>query len=302
MFVVLFILSAANPTAVLAATTPSLGAAATYGVLSSTFSNTNPTTINGDVGFTTGSTLPLGVHTNYGSGAPYSQAGIDQGSALSSLASQPCTVTVSPGQDLSLLSQPLTPGVYCSTGAISIGTGGITLTGAGTYIFRATGALNTVAGSIVTLSPGVSACDVFWTPTATTLGANSTFAGTDIDNSGITVQSAVTWLGRALDFATTVTTDTDTISVPSCTAPVTSSRGSGSSGTSGQYVHPRPSVQIATTSLVTTTTVTSTTTPGFPNTGFPSERNSTPWNVIVLAGALMLAVTSSVLVLKKRAI
>lgn len=35
------------------ATTPSLGDAATYGVLSSTYTNTTITTINGDVGFTT---------------------------------------------------------------------------------------------------------------------------------------------------------------------------------------------------------------------------------------------------------
>lgn len=113
------------------------------------------------------------------------------------------------------------PGVYCTTGAASIGTAGITLNGAGTYIFRITGALTTVANSVVTLA-GASACDVFWTPTsATTLGANSTFVGTDIDASGITVGSTVTWTGRALAFGGTVTTDTDTISTSCAAAPAT---------------------------------------------------------------------------------
>lgn len=213
-----------GPTVVQAATSPSLGTASTYGVLSSTYTDTSAvTTVNGDVGFTTPpATAIAGVHTNYGSGAPYSTAGTDQNSALSNLASQVCTFSFAPGAiDLATDTThgPIgiyTPGVYCTTGATSIGTGGITLNGSGTYIFRISGALTTVANSVVTLN-GASACDVFWTPTAaTTLGANSTFAGTDIDASGISVGSTVTWTGRALAFGGTVTTNADTISAPSC--------------------------------------------------------------------------------------
>ncbi len=212
----------------LAATTPSLGMATTYGILSSTYTNTAAgTTVTGDIGFTTGPAVaPGGVHTNYGSGAPFATAGIDQGSTLSSLASQPCTFTFAPGAiDLATDTThgPIgiyTPGVYCtaSSSAASIGAGGITLNGSGTYIFRINGALTTVANSVVTLAGGASACDVFWTPTAaTTLGANSTFVGTDIDDSGITIGSTVTWTGRALAFGGTVSTTTDTITVPTCT-------------------------------------------------------------------------------------
>ena len=55
-----------------------------------------------------------------------------------------------------------TPGVYAIVGAADIGGGGtITLNGAGTYIFRMTGALNTSANSVVRLTGGASACDVF---------------------------------------------------------------------------------------------------------------------------------------------
>ncbi len=84
---VAFALGFAGPSAIFAATTPSLGASETYGVLASTYTNTTAgTTINGDVGFTTGpAVVPAGVHTNYGVGAPYATAGTDQGSALSTL-------------------------------------------------------------------------------------------------------------------------------------------------------------------------------------------------------------------------
>lgn len=212
-------------------TTPSFGAASTYSILSSTYTNTTAgTTVNGDIGFTTGpAVVPTGTHTNYGSGAPYSTAGTNQGSVLSNLASQPCTFTFANGPiDLATDTThgPIgvyTPGVYCTgaSSAASIGTAGITLSGSGTYIFRVNGALTTVDSSHVTLA-GASACDVFWTPTAaTTLGSNSTFVGTNIDASGITVGANTNWTGRALAFGGTVSTDTDTIAVPTCAAPGT---------------------------------------------------------------------------------
>ena len=208
---------------VYAATTPSLGTAASFGILSSTFTrNVGVTAITGDLGYTTLS--GSGSHTVTGSthvaDGTYSTAGTDQGTALTALAAQTCDFSFGSPTDLSLESQPLAPGVYCITAAASIGTGGITLSGAGTYIFRITGAFTTVANSDVTLTGGASACDVFWTPTeATTLGANTTFVGTVIDDSGISVGSTTSWTGRALAFGETVTTDTDTIAVPTCPEP-----------------------------------------------------------------------------------
>ncbi len=211
------------PTPVHAATTPVLGAAATYGVLASTYTNTTATTINGDVGFTTGPAItPAGTYTSYGSGAPYAMAGTDQGITLSNLNSQPCTFTFAPGAIN--LSTDIThgtagvyaPGVYCSAGAMDIG-GPLTLTGNGTYIFRPSGALTSTTGSIVTLSAGAVACDVFWTPAqATTLAANTAFTGTVIDDAGITVGANTTWTGRGLSFGGTITTDSDTITALVC--------------------------------------------------------------------------------------
>ncbi len=226
VFFVLVMFGFTGPIAVFAATTPPLGLAATYGVLGSTYTNTTAgTTINGDVGFTTGPAVaPLGVHTNYGSGAPYATAGIDQGSVLSALASQSCTFNF-PAGAINLSTDTThgaigvyAPGVYCSSGAMDVG-GPLTLSGSGTYIFRPVGALTTTAGAIVALTGGASACDVFWTPTAaTTLAANTTFIGTVIGAAGITVGANTTWTGRSLAFGGTVTTDMDAITVPTCTA------------------------------------------------------------------------------------
>lgn len=209
-----------------AATSPSLGAAAEYGILSSTYINVATSTVNGSVGFTSGPAVaPGGTHANYGVGAPYSTAGTDQGSALATgLTPQLCTFDFAAGAiDLSTDSTHgttavFTPGVYCVTGAMNI-SGPLTLSGSGTYIFRSTGALGTTDGSIITMS-GANACDVFWTPgAATTLGANTTFFGNVIDASAITVGAVTNWTGRALAFGGVVTTGlNDVITVPTCAA------------------------------------------------------------------------------------
>ena len=219
------------PSLVIAATTPSLGTAGTYGILSSTFTrNVGATTITGDVGYTTlsgGGTDVVSGATN--TPAP-AQSGTDQGTALTALNTQACTFTFASGPiNLSTdtthgTAGVYTPGVYCTGGssAASIGTAGITLNGSGTYIFRINGAFTTVNNSQVTLVGGATSCDIFFTPTAaTTLGANTTFVGTIIDDSGITVGNNTSWTGRALSFGGTVTTDTDTIN-STCTAPAAS--------------------------------------------------------------------------------
>lgn len=223
--VLFFSLGPMRTIAVQAATTPSLGTAATFGILSSTFTrNVGLTAVGGDLGYTTLS----GGGTNSLTGTLHvpspAQAGSDQNAALANLNGQECTFTfVSGAIDLAADTThgPIgvyTSGVYCVTGAMSVGTAGISLNGTGTYIFRSTGAFTTVDHSVVALG-GASACDLFWTPVATTLGANTTFLGTVIDNSGITVGNLTSWIGRALDFATTVTTDTNSITVPSCGTP-----------------------------------------------------------------------------------
>lgn len=85
------------------------------------------------------------------------------------------------------------PGVYCTDGAVTAAN--ITLSGAGTYIFRIAGALDTTAGDTITLTNGADPCNVFWTPTAaTTLAANTNFVGVVIANAtAINIGSNVFW-------------------------------------------------------------------------------------------------------------
>ena len=211
-----------------AATSPGLGAANTFVILSDTYSNTvSGTTLDGDLGYTTPpAVVPTVNGATHQEDSVYDQAGIDQNNALIALNNQPCSFNFAPGP-IDLASDTThgpvgtyTPGVYCIAGAASIGGGGtITLDGVGTYIFRMDGSLTTSPNSIVTLSGGASTCDVWWTPTqAATLGANSTFAGTIVDASGIAIGSTVLWEGQALALGGTVSTDTDTMSAPTCSA------------------------------------------------------------------------------------
>lgn len=332
------ILGLTGSMAAFAATTPSLGVAATYGVLSSTYTNTVlGTTINGDLGYTTGPAVAPTVNgTTYVVNGTYNQAGTDQGSVLSALAAQPCTFTFVDGAiDLATDTTHgaigvYTPGVYCIAGAASIGTAGITLNGNGTYIFRINGALTTVVNSHVTLS-GASACDVFWTPTqATTLAANTTFAGTVIDAAGITAGANSMWTGMALAFGGTVTTDATNIIVPVCTiAPPTPTPTPVPeivtpvvvNNTGSTLSTPAPNV-VNNTGTITSTpvnkivpivvyepapTLTSQVTPPItvvvprlPHTGIAPEGESTSWNIAVLAGILVLISTALIFIQRKR--
>jgi type VI secretion system secreted protein VgrG len=272
----LVLLVGASP--VSAATSPGIGAANSFNILSSSYVNTVAgTTMSSDLGYTTGPAVaPTVGGTTHVADSTYNQAGIDQGNALSTLNSQPCSFNFAPGP-IDLASDTThgpvgvyTPGVYCMSGAASIGGGAtITLTGGGTYIFRMDGTLTSSANSKVVLAGGASACDVWWTPTqATTLGANSTFAGTDIDASGVTIGDVVTWQGQALAFGGTVSTSRDTITSPVCAA----SRS--------------------------TTPSAPTTTPGLPNTG--TGVVSTGSDVLGLVVTIVVAAVGLYVIRKKR--
>ena len=88
------LVSLAQSDAALAATAPSLGSTSTYGVVSSTFTNSNTapqTIINGDVCFTTGPVTPPLTITGATVTPCPPATGVDQGLALADLNGQPCT-------------------------------------------------------------------------------------------------------------------------------------------------------------------------------------------------------------------
>ncbi len=223
------LLSLAHSNAAWAATAPPLGSTSNFGIVSSTFTNTaNPTVITGSVCYTTAPVLAPTTITGGPPKTPCDTEISDQGIALANLDSQLGTcISLGSAVDLSAAvvggGTPgvIPPGCYTSSGAMSVGST-LTLNGPGVYVFRpgagaTTAALNTAANSIVTLN-GACAGDVFWAPTAaTTLGANSSFSGTIIDAAGITMGSNAVLSGRALAGGGTVTTDANSITVPTCT-------------------------------------------------------------------------------------
>lgn len=213
-----------------AATAPNLGTASTYGIVSNTLTNTaGGTTVNGDVCFTTGPAVAVTSTNPPVVPCPPQVLLVDLPVALADLRAQALAPTCTPigaAVDLSLISigggvpGTFPPGCYSSTGAMSVGST-LILSGNGVYIFRPNGALNTAANSTVTLSNGACAGNVFWAPTATTLGANSAFVGSILDDtSNITLGNLATLAGRALAFGAggTVTTSSNTITVPVCAA------------------------------------------------------------------------------------
>jgi hypothetical protein len=155
---------------------------------------------------------------------------VDQGLALANLNGQPCTSLGAGAITLDSIvigANPpgtIPPGCYSSGGAMNVtATTTVTLNGPGVYIFRPGGALNTGANSRVILAGGACASNVFWAPVgATTLGANAalsptpTFVGNILDAAGITIGHFANLTGRALAFGGTVTTDANTITVPTC--------------------------------------------------------------------------------------
>jgi Ice-binding-like len=249
------VLSVAVPVTIFAATLPSLGTSDAHGIISSTFTNSNTalqTAINGDVCYTTAPVTPPITITGTITVPCSATTGTDQGSALADINSQACT---SLGASV-VLSGTYTPGCYSSTGSMDIALGTtVTLNGVGVYIFRSAGALTTGADSFVVLAGGASASDVFWAPVgATTLGAYTTggippvtptFVGNILDAAGITFGNFASLLGRAFAFGGTVTTDANTITVPSTSSlatlhvikVVSNSNGAGTAVSSDFNLH-----------------------------------------------------------------
>jgi hypothetical protein len=148
---------------------------------------------------------------------------VDQGAALANLNGQACTPIAGTLDAVVIGANPpgtFPPGCYSNAGALNITAGTtVTLTGNGVFIFRSAG-VTTGANSHVAVLGGACAADVYWAQTAAVNlgGALSTFAGNILDAAGITMGNTATLTGRALAFGGTVTTDTNTITLPACAA------------------------------------------------------------------------------------
>jgi hypothetical protein len=204
-----------------------LGTADSFAVLAGAgITNTGPTTVTGDLGTfptttITGSASLTVNGANHGGDAVTQQAKTDLVTAYSTAAGlKPATAIAA-----DLAGQTLKAGVYNSASSIGL-SGALTLDAAGdpsaVFVFQAGSTLTTASASRVNLINGAQACNVFWqVGSSATLGTGSTFRGTILALTSITVTTGVTIDGRVLARNGAVTLDTDTITRPTCAAVTT---------------------------------------------------------------------------------
>jgi len=205
-----------------------LGAACSFGILAgSTVTNTSttaaPTNVSGDVGVSPGSAItgfPPGMLTGtlHAADSVAASAQVDLTTAYNNAAGTPGGAILP--ADIGGLT--LAPGVYKTTSAQpSLGiTGNLTLSGpsSGVWIFQVVSTLTTAAGnSQVIMAGGATSHNVFWQiGSSATLGTNTTFAGTIMALSSISLNTGTTLNGRALARNGAVTLISNTVNVPSC--------------------------------------------------------------------------------------
>jgi RNA polymerase sigma factor (sigma-70 family) len=199
-----------------------LGASASFAVLAgSGVTNTGASVLTGDLGsFPTLAITGLGSLSlsglNQGGGAVTQQATSDLIGAYGAAAAKISTEQLS----ADLGGRTLVPGVYRSSSSISL-TGAVTLDGQGdpdsVFVFQAGSTLTTASASQILLTNGAKACNVFWqVGSSATLGTGSTFRGTILALTSVTVTTDVTVAGRVLARNGAVTLDSDTITRADC--------------------------------------------------------------------------------------
>jgi hypothetical protein len=206
--------------------TVGLGTAATYSILAGTpsITNTGATTIDRDVGIHPAASItgfPPGIIAGaiHAGDAVALQAKSDLVLAYDDAAGR--TGAVVAGGTLG--GQTLVGGVYNAGGVTLDLTGTLTLDGQNNpnsvWIFQATSDLVTASTSSVVFINGGSPCNVFWQVTSSaTLGSGSSFVGTILAMTSITLDSAVNVQGRALARNGTVTLINDHFVTSTCNA------------------------------------------------------------------------------------
>lgn len=266
-----------------AATAPvDLGAAAGFGVLgATTVTNAGETVVATDVGVSPGTAVtgfPPGTTsgTIHPGNAVASAAHTDLATAYADATGRaPDTIITG-----DIGGTTLTPGVYNAAASVGI-SGTLTLDGGGdpnaVFIIQAGSTLITEPASMVTLTNGAQACNVFWqVGSSATLGAASAFSGTVLAMTSITVSPAANVTGRVMAVNGAVTLDTNIINGADCapgelsiSAPAATGLGSGTPGTTITNTFGSVAVddQRGTNPAAWTATVTCTdfTTPGAPS-------------------------------------
>jgi hypothetical protein len=208
-----------------AATPVQLGQAAAFAVFgATTVTSAGTSTISGDLGVSPGTAItgfPPGAGTGILTGTMHAGDSVAAGAHTDLATAYDAAVLVPKTADAAVLDAlTLGPGVHRANAALSLA-GTLTLDGGGdpnaVFIFQAGSTLTTAAGSFVSLTNGVQACNVFWqVGSSATLGAGSLLRGSILAQTSITVGAGVTIHGRALALDAAVTLDNDTVSAPHC--------------------------------------------------------------------------------------
>ena len=204
--------------------TVNLGTATPFSVLAGAgVTNTGPTVLGGDLGTCPTPAItgfPPGVAngTTHANDAVACQAKSDLTIAYDSAAGRAPTTTYTGPTDLG--GSTLTKGVYKSPESLAI-TGTVTLDAQlvpdAVFIFQAASTLITATDSSVRLINGAQACNVFWqVGSSSTLGVNSTFAGTVMALASITANHKATVDGRLLARNGAVTLDANKVNAAAC--------------------------------------------------------------------------------------
>ncbi len=229
-----------------------LGTASNFEVLAgSGITNTGPTTIRGDVG-TFPTTSITGFETvtllgvNHGGDAVTQQAKNDLVVAYNDAAGRAPNTVFAPAFDLGGLT--LVSGVYNNPTSFGL-TGTLTLDAEGNrdavFIFQAGSTLTTASNSTVTLINGAEACNVFWqVGSSATLGTNTTFAGSILALTSITLDTGATVDGRVLARNGAVVLDTNTLTLSLCTPEPTPSPSPGPTPTPGPDIEISVTIEI----------------------------------------------------------
>ncbi|MBA2416076.1 MAG: DUF3494 domain-containing protein, partial [Geodermatophilaceae bacterium] len=203
-----------------------LGTANSYAVLAgSAVTNTGSSILNGDLGVHPGTAIsgfPPGIVNGavHAADAEAAQAKSDLVTAYNDAAGRPSTAVAT-----ELGGRTFFAGVYSNSTELGV-TGTVTLDGqndpSSVWIFQAGSTLITAPNSTVDLINGADPCNVFWqVGSSATLDTNTTFVGTIMALTSISVLTGSTVEGRALARNGAVTLDTNVFNLPECAPPTT---------------------------------------------------------------------------------
>jgi hypothetical protein len=186
--------------------------------------NTGTSTVTGNVGSGLGAIAGFGApsvlngvieNANSVTAAAY----VDLEAACIQIQNIPATITDHSGVFGSVAGETIFPGVYAIASAVAI-TGTLTLDAQGDpdamFIFKITGALNSVAGATVLLTNGAVSANVFWFAVgAIGLGANTTMIGTAIAYPGaVSLGAGGAMDGRLYSTLGAIATDSFEATIP----------------------------------------------------------------------------------------